>query len=54
MAPETNPAPTNFKGVMVSSTFKDLEQHRAELNNALRKEDLVAVGMEDYVVKPDD
>ena len=46
--------PASFKGVMVSSTFTDLEQHRAALMKALRKEKLVAIGMEDYVVKPDD
>ncbi len=46
--------PALYKGVMVSSTFKDLQQHRAELMNALRKEKLVGVGMEDYVVNPDD
>ena len=54
MVKENNPAPVTFKGVMVSSTFRDLEQHRAALMNALRKEDLFAIGMEDYVVQPDD
>jgi hypothetical protein len=54
MATAPNPAPTNFKGVMVSSTFADLEQLRAELMKALRREKLFAIGMEDYVVNPDD
>ncbi|MCH8959776.1 MAG: DUF4062 domain-containing protein, partial [Bacteroidetes bacterium] len=54
MVKENNPAPVSFKGVMVSSTFRDLELHRAELMKALRKEELFAIGMEDYVVKPDD
>lgn len=43
--------PANFKGVMVSSTFKDLEEHRSALMQALRKERLFSIGMEDYVLK---
>jgi len=54
MVKENHPAPVSFKGVMVSSTFRDLELHRAALMNALRKEELFAIGMEDYVVQPDD
>ncbi len=54
MARENNPVPASFKGVMVSSTFKDLEKHRKALMEALQKEKLVPIGMEDYVVKPDD
>lgn len=39
---------------MVSSTFKDLEEHRAALMDALRKEELFAIGMEEYVPSPED
>ncbi|MDZ4288324.1 MAG: DUF4062 domain-containing protein, partial [Prosthecobacter sp.] len=39
---------------MVSSTFKDLEKHRAALMGALYKEELFAIGMENYVAMPDD
>ena len=38
MAAESIPASANYKEVMVSSTFEDLEQHRAALMKALRKE----------------
>lgn len=41
-------------GVMVSSTFVDLEQHRAALMDALRKQTLFSESMEDYVARPDD
>lgn len=47
-------SPVQYKGVMVSSTFADLETHRQELMKALRKEELVAIGMEDYVPVPGD
>ncbi len=46
--------PKSFLGVMVSSTFKDLEKHRAILIEALRKQDLVPRAMEDYVLEADD
>lgn len=46
--------PANYKGVMVSSTFIDLKQHRKELMTALRKQELFAIGMEDYVSDPGD
>jgi hypothetical protein len=39
---------------MVSSTFQDLQPHRARLMDALRKEKLFAIGMEDYVPVPGD
>jgi len=54
MVNDIHPAPLHYKGVMVSSTFTDLEQHRAELMNALRKEELFAIGMEEYVPTPAD
>jgi hypothetical protein len=47
-------SPIQFKGVMVSSTFADLETHRQELMKALRKEELFAIGMEEYVPVPGD
>ncbi len=47
------PAPARYRGVMVSSTFADLKRHREELMKALRKEELFAVGMEEYVPAPD-
>lgn len=48
--PENKPKlKQQFAGVMVSSTFKDLEQHRTALMDALRKEDLFAIGMEDHI-----
>lgn len=47
-------APRQYLGVMVSSTFTDLEQHRAALMKALRKEELFAIGMEEYVPIPGD
>ena len=46
--------PRLYPGVMVSSTFKDLEKHRAVLMDALNKEELHAIGMEDYVPTPED
>jgi uncharacterized protein DUF4062 len=46
--------PALHEGVMVSSTFLDLKKHRLALMEALRKEDLFAVGMEDYVPDLDD
>jgi len=53
--PQINhPAPRQYYGVMVSSTFKDLEHHRAILMEALRKEELFAIGMEEYISIPDD
>ena len=39
---------------MVSSTFTDLEHHRSILMEALRKEELFAIGMEEYISTPDD
>ncbi|MEM9480617.1 MAG: DUF4062 domain-containing protein [Verrucomicrobiota bacterium] len=46
--------PETFDGVMISSTFRDLEEHRAWMMEALRKQKLVPVGMEDYVPSPED
>ncbi|HEV7893609.1 MAG TPA: DUF4062 domain-containing protein [Pyrinomonadaceae bacterium] len=54
MPNETTPTPLLYKGVMVSSTFLDLRSHRAQLMEALRKEKLFAVGMEEYIPNPGD
>jgi hypothetical protein len=43
-----------FKGVMVSSTFTDMKEHRRALMTALRKEELFPIGMEDHQADPDD
>lgn len=54
-APATkHTSPHQYKGVMVSSTFNDLERHRAILMEALRKEELFAIGMEEYIPTPAD
>ena len=52
MATETNPAPTNFKGVMVSSTFTDLKQHRAALIHSIDGQQFKSVVMENDSAKP--
>ena len=39
---------------MVSSTSKDLEEHRAELIKALHRQKLIAIEIEDRSPKPDD
>ncbi len=54
MTIETNHGPVSYKGVMVSSTFMGLEEHRSELMDALSKEKLVPVVMEKYVPTPGD
>jgi hypothetical protein len=54
MSNEREFSPVQYKGVMVSSTFADLETHRQELMKALRKEELFAIGMEEYVPVPGD
>ncbi len=53
--PNDKPATARkYDGVMVSSTFTDLREHRKALMDALRKQELFAIGMEDYVTGPDD
>lgn len=54
MAKDKITSPASFKGVMVSSTFTELEKHRDELMKALQKEELFPIGMENYVAVPDD
>ncbi len=53
MTDETIPVPPLFPGVMISSTFIDLKEHRAVLMKALGKEKLLVIGMENYVPVPD-
>jgi len=51
--PDTNPAPRLFRGVMISSTFNDLKEHRAALIAALKGEGLTDIAMENDTAKPD-
>ena len=53
MLRETNPAPRLYPGVMVSSTFTDLGQHRAALIKAIKGEGLSDVAMDNDSAKPD-
>jgi hypothetical protein len=46
------PVPRLYKGVMVSSTFTNLEQHRAALLKAINSHDLKPVAMENDSAKP--
>jgi hypothetical protein len=48
-----SPNPPLYSGVMVSSTFTDLEKHRSALLKALQKEKMLPIGMENYVVSPE-
>lgn len=54
MSEVKKPAPCLYHGVMVSSTFTDLVHHRSILMDALQKEELFPIGMEDYVPSPED
>ena len=45
--------PRLFPGVMVSSTFKDLQEHRAAMIRAIKGEHLADVVMENDSAKPD-
>ncbi|MCP4583172.1 MAG: TIR domain-containing protein [candidate division Zixibacteria bacterium] len=53
MVADKNHTPANYKGVMVSSTFSDLKEHRAALINAINKNDLKPVVIEYDSAKPD-
>jgi tetratricopeptide (TPR) repeat protein len=48
-----NPPPRRYLGVMVSSTFTDLKQHRAALIKAINGQGLKHNAMEDDSAKPD-
>ncbi len=54
MASENQPFPARYPGVMVSSTFQDLKEHRAVLISTLKKHELFTIGMEDHVPHPND
>src|SRR5450759_2068226 len=47
-----NPVPRKYLGVMISSTFSDLEQHRAALIKAIKGQGLTDVAMENDSAKP--
>ena len=53
MPKDNHPAPRQYLGVMVSSTFTDLEQHRAALIKAIKGQGLTDVAMENDSAKPD-
>ncbi|HEV7668758.1 MAG TPA: DUF4062 domain-containing protein [Thermoanaerobaculia bacterium] len=53
MTNETNPAPRAYQGVMISSTFTDLEQHRQALIRAIKAQGLTDVAMENDSAKSD-
>jgi hypothetical protein len=53
MPNETILTPLLYKGVMVSSTFTDIKQHRAALINAINGQQLKPVVMEHDSAKPD-
>ena len=53
MAIDKNSPPRHYLGVMVSSTFDDLEKHRAVLIKAIKGQELTDVAMENNSAKPD-
>ena len=53
MAIDKNSPPRHYLGVMVSSTFDDLEKHRAVLIKAIKGQELTDVAMENDSAKPD-
>ena len=53
MADDKLPAPINYKGVMVSSTFTDLKDHRAALIKAIDGLNFKSEAMEHASAKPD-
>jgi hypothetical protein len=53
MTNDKNSAPRQYLGVMISSTFTDLEQHRAALIKAINGQGLTDVAMENDSAKPD-
>jgi Domain of unknown function (DUF4062) len=48
-----NPAPRQYPGVMLSSTFKDLKEHRAALREAIGHQGLKDIAMENDPAKAD-
>ena len=53
MVDDNLPPPLNYKGVMVSSTFTDLIEHRAALIQAINGQNLKSVAMEHDSAKAD-
>lgn len=52
MAKDNSHPPRQFKGVTISSTFTDLEKHRAELIRIIKSNGLTDVAMENDSAKP--
>ena len=53
MEDDKHTVPVQYKGVMVSSTFTDLEDHRSALIKAINGQNLKSVAMEHDSAKPD-
>src|ERR1035441_1168718 len=53
MPDDTHPVPRRYLGVMLSSTFTDLKEHRAALIKAIKGQGLTDVAMENDSAKPD-
>ena len=53
MPDDTHPAPRLFKGVMLSSTFTDLKEHRAALREAIGRQGLKDIAMENDPARAD-
>lgn len=51
--PDPLPTPRQYKGVMISSTFSDLETHRSALIKAIKGQKLTDVAMENDTAKAD-
>ena len=51
--PNDKKSPRQYQGVVISSTFTDLEQHRAALVKAIKGQGLSDVAMENDSAKPD-
>ena len=48
-----DPTPRLYKGVMISSTFADLKEHRAALREAIERQGFKDVVMENDTAKAD-
>src|SRR5690349_21539616 len=53
MTSNNSPTPRQYHGVMISSTFTDLEEHRAALIKALKGQGLTDIAMENDSAKAD-
>lgn len=53
MADDPNPTPARYPGIMISSTFRDLAQHRAAVIKAIDDQEMKSVAMEHDTAKPD-